>query len=316
LLSKRFKSAQSVLEKMAVQIAEGQSISFILEQNLLLDRISIPIIRVGEECGTLGESFILISEELEKKQELQQKIITAMLYPACIFIGMIILLGVLLTVVFPKLVNVFNSLHVALPLSTRLLIFSSDFLRKWWILMLLLISALILLFTYYYRKNNVFRKHVEQGVLKIPIFGNMVQIYCLATISRILGLLLMSNTNIITALNITEESISHRLYKNALKNISEAVSQGEMIADSLEYFKSLFPEEFIHMISIGERSGKLAETYNYLQILYSRDLDMRSKALSSSIEPLLMVILGLSVGVIAISIVGPMYQITQNLHAK
>ncbi len=316
IVSKQCKSAQELLEKMALDISAGQSLSILLEQTLLLERIAIPIIRVGEECGTVGESFTLISEELEKRYELRQKTLTAMMYPACIFTGMIILLCVLLTVVFPKLIGVFNSLHVALPLTTRMLLFLSVVLKQWWILLLLLSIGFLVTFFILYGRSPVFRKRIEKIVLKVPIIGTMIQTTILATISRILGLLLTSNTNIISALTITEESLSYGLYKEALKNLIVAVSEGEMIADSLGVYRHLFPDEFTHMIAIGEKSGKLAETFTYLHVGYSRDLDIKTKTLSASIEPILMVILGLSIGFIAISIVGPMYQITQNLHAK
>jgi type IV pilus assembly protein PilC len=246
---------------------------------------------------------------------LSQKIIGAFLYPACITVGMLILVVVLVIAVFPKMLGVFGSLHVALPLSTRILMWLSTFLRRFGILLSLIDASGFVALVISYKRSNRFRLKMDRIMLKIPLFSALMRAYMLASVSNVVGLLLTNNSSLLSALTVAGETCGNRAYREVLKNVAGQVSDGAPLGQTLGNFPPFFPKEYCDLISIGEQTGKLSETFTYAHTMYARDLDMLTKSLSASIEPILMVGIGLAIGIVAFSIVSPMYSITAHLHS-
>ena len=141
----------------------------------------------------------------------------------------------------------------------------------------------------------------------------MIQTYNIANFSRTLGVLLKSGATVTEALSITGDTLANTLYRDSCKAIAERVKKGEQMSLYLKENKKLYPSLLGHMVGIGEKTGKLSETLVYLSSLYEEELDDQSKNLSSSIEPILMVVMGLVVGFVAVSVITPIYSITQSL---
>lgn len=219
---------------------------------------------------------------------------------------------VLTLVIFPKIVPLFRSLHVDLPLSTRWLMATSVFLIQWWWIMI--VVSILLGITLY---TSV--KYVEQVrsirdavLLKLPLFGSLTQKYYVARICRILGTLLQTNTPCVKALSTCASGIDHRGYRKELLNIVHEVSRGQDLSVHLNN-ETFFPPLVGQMVSVGEHTGSLAATFTYLSEVYEEEIDDLTRDLSTMLEPVLMIIMGSLVGFIAISIITPIYSITQHM---
>jgi type II secretory pathway component PulF len=316
IIAGQMKKRGIVLTRISVAISQGQATGDVIYKAGIFGASALPMIKIGEESGTLAESFSALSDELEKRAMLSQKIIGAILYPACITVGMLILVIVLMTVVFPKMLGVFESLHVALPLSTRILMWLSDFLRRFGILLGIIGVLGFTACMVSYKRSNRFHLKVDRAMLRIPLVSVLVRAYVLASISNVIGLLLTNNSSLLTALRVAEQTCGNLAYREILKNITVQISGGASLGKSLGGYPAYFPQEYCDLVGIGEQTGKLSETFTYAHTLYARDLDMLTKSLSASIEPILMVGIGLAIGVIAFSIVTPMYSITSHLHGS
>jgi len=212
------------------------------------------------------------------------------------------------------MLGVFHSLHVTLPLSTRILMWLSSFLCRFGLLSGFLVIAGFVVFVVVYRRSNKLRLKVDQILLKIPLISTLVRTYILASISNVVGLLLTNNSSLLSALHVARQTCGNLAYREVLKNVADQISGGVSLGQALGNFSEFFPREYCDLISVGEQTGKLSETFVYLHTLYARDLDNLTRSLSASIEPILMVIIGLAIGIVAFSIVTPMYSITSHLH--
>ncbi|MEK7203490.1 MAG: type II secretion system F family protein [Patescibacteria group bacterium] len=277
------------------------------------DPLAINLIRVGEESGTLDENLNYLAEEMKKKQELRRKVLGAMVYPIFIILATLGISGLLTIYIFPKILPIFASLDVNLPITTRALIWTSDFLKNYGLYLALGLAGLIILNLFLVRTSNNFRLVAHKIVLKIPLIGSISKNYHLANICRTLGILIKSDIRIIRAFTITSETITNLVYKRELETISKKLVRGDKIALNMSQRAHLFPSMLTHLVEIGEATGKLDETFVYLSEMYEAEVDELTKNLSTILEPALMVFMGIVVGFIAVSIITPIYEITRNL---
>jgi len=241
IVAEQMKKRGTVLARIAVEISHGQAITDVISRSGIFGASALPMIKIGEESGTLAESFSAISDELEKRAMLSQKIIGAILYPACISAGMLILIVVLMTVVFPKMLGVFQSLHVTLPLSTRILMWLSSFLCRFGLLSGFLVIAGFVVFVVVYRRSNKLRLKVDQILLKIPLISTLVRTYILASISNVVGLLLTNNSSLLSALHVARQTCGNLAYREVLKNVADQISGGVSLGQALGNFSEFFP---------------------------------------------------------------------------
>jgi type IV pilus assembly protein PilC len=275
---------------------------------------AINIIKSGESSGNLNKNLSYLAEELKKKQLLRKKIMSALLYPIIVTVATFGITGFLTVYIFPKIIPLFQSLNAKLPVSTRIVIYLTNVIRNdgWWILLglAIVIIGIILMI----KKIPKVRFAYDGFLLRIPIFGPIIQNYNTTNTMRTLGLLLKSGISINEALNITSDTTENVQYKKAFHDISLGIMKGKSISELIGTYPKLFPIMIGHMIAIGERSGNLSNTLIYLAEYYEHEFDDQTKNLSSTIEPVLMIIMGIMVGFIAISVISPIYEITNSLH--
>lgn len=309
----RSKALSRIMDQLIIDISNGQFLSASLEKfKNVFGNLFINIIRVGESTGILPENLNYLADELKKKQELKRKVVGAMIYPAVIVLATLGITGLLTIYVFPKILPVFESMHVKLPLSTRILIGTSHALTNYGGYLLLgLIAFLAIIFGL--TRVRVIRFYFHRFLLLIPVFGTMVQDVNLANFCRTLGLTLKSGVRVVEAINITAESISNLVYKKRLMDLAEAVSRGEAFAPYFAKYRHIFPIMVSQMVSVGETSGNLSETLLYLSDFYDSEVSEATKNLSNVLEPILMVTMGVVVGFVAISIITPIYEITSSV---
>lgn len=311
----RNKSYANMLDTFIVDVSNGQYLSTSMgKYRQMFGDFSINIISFGESSGILSENLEYLAEELRKKHALHKKVIGAFVYPGVITLATIGITVFLMVYLFPKIIPVFTSLRMTLPLSTRIVIFSSNFVRfnGLYLLGALFVSVVVIIIAL--KKSSKFHFYFDKYLLKVPVIGKMIQYYNLANCNRTMGILLKSGVTMSEALPITTRTISSLVYKKEFKNLSEVVNRGEKMSTYLRNKRAIFPEVVPQIISVGERSGNLAASLIYISELYESEVDNFTKNLSSLIEPILMIFMGVMVGFIAISIITPIYSITQNLN--
>ncbi len=307
------KSFIKILDTIIADTANGMFLSASMERYVsIFGQLFINIVRVGEQSGTLTENLTYLAKELKKKQELRSKVRGAMIYPAVIFCATVGIVVTLMVAVFPKILPVFSSLKITLPMSTRILIATTNFVTSYtgWIaaVVVFVIVALIIMSKYEWFKHGW--HHV---LLKIPVVGKIAMKVNMASISRILGLLLKSGTQVIESVNITSDALDNRVYRHELRTAGEMLRRGEFFCVYLAKKPDMFPPIFTNMIQVGENTGNLTENLEYLSTFYEEDVDEVLKNLNSIIEPFLLLFMGLLVGFMALSVVTPIYSISQSL---
>ena len=312
----RKKSHHAIFNTVIHDISNGQYLSTSLGKfrNMFGD-FSINIISFGESAGILSSNLEYLADELKKRDALRKKVIGAFIYPAVVTLASIGIIVFLMVYLFPKIMPVFSSLNMALPLSTRIVIFISNFLQNNGFVFLSVIVALTIAFIIALKKSLVLHFYFDKFTMKIPIIGKVIRSYNLANTTRTMGLLLKSGITVSKALPIAAKASGNLVYKNEFRNISNVVDRGEKISIYLAKHRDLFPEVLNQIISVGERSGNLSHSFTYLSELYESEVDNFTKNISSLIEPVLMIFMRILVGFIAISVITPIYSITQNLHA-
>ncbi len=309
------KHKNKIYETVISDVNNGQYLAASLKKHRhMFSDFAVNLIRVGEESGILSQNLAYLADELQKKDELRRKVVGAMVYPIVITCATFGITGVLTVYVFPKILPIFSSLHVTLPLSTRILIAVSDFLGAYGVLSIFGLIFLGIAFSILKYKYEKVRLYWDTLMIKVPFFGGMVKSYNLANLSRTLGLLIKSGVRITESLVMIAETTNNLAYRRAIERIAVSIVRGEPMSRELARRPDLFPDLLMHMITVGETTGGLTSTLSYLSELYEGEVEDATKNMSSAIEPVLMVVMGLLVGFLAVSIITPIYAITQNLN--
>lgn len=307
------RQMKKIVEHLIGTIEKGEFLSKGLEkyQNVF-GNLFVNIIRIAETSGTLPENLNYLAEELKKKQEIISKVRGAMVYPVIIMIVTISMAVFMMVFVFPKMLPIFKGLKVDLPLSTKILIVVANAINGYGFIILGAVIAGFIIFRMML-KLKPFRYPVHWIFLRLPILGKISKEVNLANISRTLWLLLRGGIKIVEGVNIVSDTLQNEVFKKNLRNSSESVKSGKLLSDAFYSKKFLFPFVFSNMVSVGENTGNLTENLKYLSEYYDSEVDEYLKNLSSTLEPILLVFMGLIVGFIAVSFITPIYKLTQGV---
>lgn len=307
------RASAYIYQELIMHVSNGQPLSVGMRSfaNIFGD-FSINIVKVGETSGTLHENLDYLAEELKKKTALKKKVVGSLVYPAVIVFATVGISLVLTMYIFPKITPIFASFSTELPLTTRLLMNFSNFLVKDGVLALLGVIAVCFAYGFSLRLKS-FHLVIDHILLRLPLFGKMSQYYNISNMCRTLSLLLKSDVGIVMALSIVADSTKNLAYRNAIRDIEREVMKGQKISGELLLRSELFPPIMSQMILVGERTGNLSDSLMYVSNMYEEEISDLTKNLTTMIEPVLMVVMGLVVGFIAISIITPIYGITQQL---
>lgn len=309
-------SLRHILTIAIVDMDNGLSLHTSLEKfPKLFDAFFTNAVAVGEASGTLPNALRYLATQLEKAQDLRGKIRSALFYPAIVLIGAAGIAIYLAFYLLPKLVPIFTSLRVTLPPTTRALLIASRWLQLHWLALLLGLLIFIVALTLISRLRRV-RYAEERVLLALPMVGSLAKNIVTARFSRILGTLLQSGVKIVPALSLTANSLENLVYQKAFQKISEAVERGETVGSVLNLHARLFSKTTRSMVGVGERTGKLPESLLALAEFTEREVDNATRNLSTMIEPITLLFVGLLVGFIAISIITPIYQLTEGIKYK
>ncbi|GIW66374.1 MAG: type II secretion protein F [Candidatus Parcubacteria bacterium] len=306
-------TAKYILEEAIKDIQKGQFLANSLARfNNVMGDFLISIIRVGELTGNLIENLERLSEELKKIEKLKRKFISMMIYPAFIIVVMLIIIIFVIYFIFPKLLPIFESLNIELPKTTKIFINISKFILDYGLYIIIsLISVLIIgLFLNKFPKIKYF---FDLFFLKIPLISKIIKKYIIAEFSRSLAMLLRSGVKIVEAINIAGKNVNNEVYKQNFLKASEFVLAGHSFSEFLNKYKKNFSYDFIKMIEVGEKTGNLEQNLIYLSNSYEEELDSEIERLVNSLEPIILIIIAIIVGFMAISIVTPIYELSDKM---
>lgn len=318
LLQKQAKSGslKKILDYIIDEVSNGQFLSTGLDRfRRIFGDLFVNIVRVGEASGILYENLNYLAIELNKRQLLRKKIRGAMIYPMVILVATVGVAALLTMYIFPKILPIFQSMKIALPITTRMLMAISSFMVSYGHFVLLGIIVFIIAFIFLLRIKAI-RYIFHRLILMLPVIGTISKDYNMANFCRTFGLLLKSDVKVVEAMSITSETLTNLVYRKKLREVAVQITQGEEISKHLEKSSKIFPAMVSQMIAIGEATGNLSETLVYLSDYYEAEVEEQTKNLSTIIEPVLMIFMGIIVGFIALSIVGPIYQVSQGLKLR
>jgi type II secretory pathway component PulF len=302
---------KKLLLKIHQEIANGQPLHKALSQfPHAFDAFYVGLIKVAEESGSLEKNLEYLAIHLKKQHEFTDKVKGALLYPS-IILGVALVSGIGLSVfVLPKLIDLFASLDVELPLSTKILLWFAEIMRDYGIFLLGGLTLLIILIRWSITTKTV-KPYWHSTLLSLPVMGEFLQNIQLASMFRNIGTMLTVGVHISTAIDAQYETTTNSVYKDYLEKIKTGIKKGASIEDTLGKTGNKFiPLIAVRMIGVGEKTGKLDETLTYLGDYFEDEVDNTSKNLSTVLEPIILIIVGLIVAFIAISIIGPIYQFT------
>lgn len=274
--------------------------------------IFISMTKAGEESGNLADSLKQIANQMEKNYLIQKKVKGAMLYPGIILSVMVVIGILMMILVVPRLTKTFTDLKTELPSSTKFVIWLSNFLNNHYVVgIIAIVVGLVAL--YYSSKTKGGKKVIDFCVLKIPVISTIIKESNAARMSRTLSSLLTAGVDLLVAVKITGEVLQNSYFKDVLKRTEGIVEKGQPISTLFEKEQKLFPIFVSEMMNVGEETGKLATMLVGVANFYENEVEQKTKDMSTIIEPFLMVIIGLSVGFFAVSMITPMYSVMNNI---
>lgn len=308
--SKRFKK---VILEIKGSVLKGMSFSQSLSKYPnIFPEVFVNMIKVGEEGGTLDEVLDVLTNQMEKEHEIKSKVKGAMVYPTVILIAMFVIGIIMLIVVVPKLSKLFNDLGMDLPLTTRMVINVGNFLSKYWYTIPFIIILFIALISFSL-KTRLGKRFFDGLVLKIPGISSIIKKMYSARTVRTLSSLISAGVPIVRSLEIVSGALGNVYYKEAMKKAAEEVKKGTKLAKVLENYDNIYPMLVIQMIAVGEETGETSTILSKLADFFEQEVDDATRNLSSVIEPVLMLIIGVAVGFFAISMIQPMYSMMDSL---
>lgn len=302
-----------LLDGVIKDVESGQFLSESLKQyrNIFGD-LFVNVVRIGEMSGTLPENLNYVSGELRKIQELRARVVGAMIYPAVILFATLLVISVLIFFIFPKILPVLQNSHIALPVTTKILMVVAYALQNYYGLIGGGLAVIIVLWIVLLRARP-FRYFVHRLTLSIPVFGTVVMNYNTVNITRTMGILLKSQIKIVEAIEITSDIARNLVYKNLLMSTAGEIKRGEPLYRYWEHYERFIPATVTRMVEVGEKTGNLEGNLLYLAEFYENEVDDTLKNLSTILEPGLLIIMGMMVGFVALAIITPIYGITQTI---
>lgn len=310
--SKNPKLASTVAE-LASDVRHGDTLHMALgKYPNVFPKLMVAMVRAGEEGGDLASSLAVTSDQMERINDLKKKIRGAMLYP-CIILFAIVGIGTLMMIkVVPTLAQTFTEMNAQLPRSTKIVIGISDFLIQNTIGAVILFVAIVVSI-YVLARTSWGNRIADRMFLSLPIIGPMVREVNAARTARTLASLSSSGVDVLTSLEITEEVVQNSYFRDILRKARKSVGDGEPLSATFVRSDALYPAFVGEMMAVGEETGQTAEMLKRLASYYETEVDRKTKDMSTIIEPFLMLFIGGAVGFFAVSMISPIYQLSEHI---
>lgn len=305
---------KSIIAEVRRDVVGGSSLTDALARHpKVFSKLFVSMVRAAEAGGILDQILDRLATFLEKEQEVVGRIKGAMVYPVCVLIFAILMVIAMFMFVLPTFKSIFTDAGAELPLITRLLFILSDAIRTFWFLLPAIPIGTYMGFKYYYATDNG-RYTLDKLKLRLPVVGELVQKMAISRFSRTLGTLVNSGVPVLRALEIVAETAGNVVISKAVEEARSSVREGQRISAPLAA-SGMFPQMVTQMIDIGEETGRMSEMLIKISTFYDQEVDVAVKALTSLIEPALIIFLGGIVGFIVGAIMVPMFNLI-NVIAK
>lgn len=303
----RFKTP---LSEVRTAVNEGMAFADALQKHpKLFDELFVSMVRAGEVAGNLDEVLTRLADFLESSQRLKSKVQGAMIYPIVMVIVGGGIMGVLMVKVVPEIMTMFTQTGKTLPLNTRFLIASSNFLAGYWLQILMAIGLFGFIFAKW-KASKDGKAIWHRFVLKLPVVGELARTINVSRFARTLGTMLQSGVPMLRALDTAKQIMSNVILQDAVEEAKRAVTEGESLAATLRK-SGHFPATMIHMVAVGERAGQLEQMLERVATTYELEIDGKLNRMTGLLEPLMLVIMGGAVAFVVFSILQPIMDLGQ-----
>ena len=301
---------KEVVEDIRKSLEGGVTLSKCFEKYpKTFDNVYVNLIKAGEASGKLDLFLLKIVDSLEKKEKIKKKIKGALMYPGIMFTVAIVVSAFMLIKVVPVFAKMYDGMGIALPKPTAVILGMSDFLRGTGGLAILFGGIIFfMVFRFLTTHNAAFRYRWHKQILKLPVFGDMILKSTLARISLILGNLSAAGVNLLESLEIAKSVSNNDVVTEALENVKKGVFSGDTLT-KLFLKEPLFPSTFSQLISVGEQTGQLDEMFNSVATYYEEEFDTTVDNMSSLIEPIMIVFMGIMIGGLMIAMYSPIFNV-------
>lgn len=300
------------LTAVSDDIQSGTNISHALERHpKVFSAFYVNMVKAGEESGRLDQTFMFLADYLDRGYELTSKAKGALIYPSFVVTTFVAVMALMLTMVIPRMASILEDSGKEIPLFTQLVINLSDFLIDFGIFILI---ALIVggFFMFRFSKTPAGRMVVSQLQLTIPYVGDLYQKLYLSRIADNFSTMLASGISVVRAVEVTANVVGNAVYENILKETTEKIKAGTTLASALAPYQEV-PQIMVQMIRVGEETGETGNILKTLAKFYQREVNQAVDTLVDLIEPMMMVLLGVGVGILLAAVLVPMYNISSGI---
>lgn len=299
---------KKVLNQVIVNLESGNSFANSIRPfPLVFPEILVSMVETGEMSGSLDEVMDRLANHFEREHDIREKTKSAMTYPIAIMLVSMIAITFMLVYMLPKIIGMMPDTGEPLPWPTRMLLGLSDLIKYyWWMILVFIFGAYVVI-----RKTvglNTTQEIIDTYVLKLPVFGKLINQMIVSRFARSLGTMLKSGVGILEALETVKKTVGNRMVAKEIERARESILQGKGIAEPLEH-SNFFPPIAVQMIAIGEESGSLDVLLEKLAVFYDREVDNMLARLSTMVEPIMIVGIGLALGFIIIAMMLPMFTV-------
>ncbi len=302
---------KKILWEMLIGLKEGKNLSECMDMYpWSFDEAEIGVIKSWEKTGRLNDIMTSLADQVEKVASVSWKMKSALIYPAMIMLVVVGVIAVMMTVVVPKLLEIFED-KSALPASTKALIFLSNiFVNFWYVIIIIMI--IVYFSISFWKKTPTWKYNYDRMILQIPILWNVVQKIVLSKFSRVFSGLMASGVSVVESLKIVSDAVGNEVYRQRILLLLEDVRGGMKMWEALEW-DPLFPNIMIQMIQVGEQSAKLDTTIIKVADFYDEQVDNMASTINKLLEPFIIVFLAVVVGFIAIAIMQPIMNLADTV---
>ncbi|HID56917.1 TPA: type II secretion system F family protein [Candidatus Poribacteria bacterium] len=301
------KSFRRVISQVREDVEHGATLADAMSRHpRVFSELYVNMIRAGEMGGILGSVFERLASFSERQRLLKSAVISAMFYPAILFTMSLVILVVLTVFVIPKFTAMFAEMKITLPLPTRILIGFTGGVREWWWLILIGLITTIFAVRQYARTESG-RIALDRLRIRMPLIGSIFRAFALARFTRTMGTLLENGVILLDALTVVKDTIGNKIYEKAIEQSIEEIKHGSTLARQMSE-QGIFPEMVVNMISIGEESGRPEVMFNKLADFYDLETRKYLDRVTSTIGPLVVLLMGGMVAFMAVAMVLPIFE--------
>ncbi|MGB4834237.1 MAG: type II secretion system F family protein [Candidatus Moraniibacteriota bacterium] len=300
---------RAVLHEMEDDIEDGMSFSESLEKHpTVFDAMTINLIRSGEVSGNLQRSIEFVANNIEKNYHLTSKVRGALFYPAFVLAVAGVIAFIVVTFILPKITLLIKDLNVPVPWYTTVLINLGDFMNAyWWAVLIALIAVAVTV--YYYFRSESGKREWDIIVLHLPVFKTLAKNVYITRLADNLAALMAGGIPVVRALMITSDVIGNTVYAQIMLKAAEEVKTGGAMSGVFRHFPAEIPPIVAQMVKIGEETGTMSHVLEGIGKFYDQEVEVMTRNLTSLIEPILIVFLGIGVGILTVGVLMPIYNI-------